>query len=95
MHLCVVFVFLQLSKSLVEGRQRRKLYETVRQAEGATQEGTGEPGMMMRLAEGMSKAQEDRLDIPAYSTAPPQVTPLGYISWNISSAPTSLVILLF
>lgn len=80
MRVCILLVVLQLGKSLVEGRQRRKLYDTARQAEGATQQGTGEPGMMMRLAEGMSKAQEDRLDIPAFSSAPPQVN-----RWNITA----------
>ncbi|CAM9185901.1 unnamed protein product [Ectocarpus fasciculatus] len=74
-------VIVQLSKSLVEGRQRRKLYDTARQAEGATQHSTGEPGMMMRLAEGMSKAQEDRLDIQAYSTASPQAA----MSWVVET----------
>lgn len=33
----------------------------------------GEPGMMLTLAEGIEKAQEERLDISAYAAAPVQV----------------------
>ncbi|CAN0066224.1 unnamed protein product, partial [Pylaiella littoralis] len=65
-------VVLQLGKSLVEHRGRRGLYDPPRQDDDEDEQGGGEPGMMMRLANGIEKAQEERLDVTAYATAPPQ-----------------------
>ncbi|CAM9184202.1 unnamed protein product, partial [Hapterophycus canaliculatus] len=65
-------VIVQLSKSLVESRERRKLYEHSREGNAADRDSTGEPGMMMRLADGVAKAQEERLDVSAHASAPPQ-----------------------
>lgn len=64
---------LQLGKTLVEGRDRRGLYDSPTQEDDEGEQCSGEPGVMMRLANGIEKAQEERLDVSAYATAPPQV----------------------
>lgn len=80
----------------MEGRERRKLYtsSSPQEEEAADERGADEPGMMMRLANGIEKAQEERLDVSAYATAPRQVSQLQH---NKSSAggsqPTSASVL--
>lgn len=71
---------IQLSKSLVEGRERRKLYSSKSQQEeldDAEERGATEPGMMMRLANGIETAQNERLDVSAHAVAPPKVSYLA------------------
>lgn len=73
---------IQLSKSLVEGRERRKLYKSPspEEADAVHEGGAEEPGMMMRLADGTEKAQKERLDVSAYATTPQQVSQLQYVN---------------
>lgn len=60
---------------MVEKRERRGLYKapSAQNGNATTERPDGELGTMLTLAEGIEKAQEERLDVSAYATAPAQV----------------------